>query len=610
MPAPYSSSTPSSTAAHLSVSGVSKSFADRRVLSDVNFTVPAGDRAALIGENGSGKSTLLRIIAGVEAADAGEVRAVAPGRGAARIGLLHQEPPFSPEASVAAAVESAIRPIRAAEAAVDRCAAEIAASPDDLRAAEAYARALDTAERLGVWEIDARVDATLDGVGLGRVPQSGRAGDLSGGQRARLSLAWLLLNLPDVLILDEPTNHLDDQATEFLRGVLAGWRGPVLFASHDRAFLDESATSLIDLDPSPQAHAVTAPLLDGGPGSGIGAARFTGGFSDYLAARAAERRRWEQRYRDEQTELARLRAAVGESRTVGHADWKPRTEQRGAQKFYADRNAKVVSRRVNDARSRLEGLEQRQIGKPPAVLRFIGLPSRGPGAGGADEASAADAAGGAGAAIDAVADPILSASEVAVAGRLAPVSLSAGRRERWLLTGPNGAGKSTLLHTIAGHLRPSSGSIVIAADARVGLLEQEVALPEPHGGGRTASARAVYAAGVGIERAETVPLSTFGLLSGRDERRAATALSVGQQRRLALAIVLAHPPDVLLLDEPTNHLSLTLVEELEAALEGFGGVLLIASHDRRLRSKWAGETLELGRSRADRRPKQTHPRVI
>ena len=117
-----------------------------------------------------------------------------------------------------------------------------------------------------------------------------------------------------MLLLDEPTNHLDDHATAYLRSILLAWRGPVLFASHDRAFLDETVTSLIDLDPAPVPHAVAGPLTADGPGSGIGITRFTGSYSDYLAARNQAHLRWETQYRDEQAELKRLWASVRQPR--------------------------------------------------------------------------------------------------------------------------------------------------------------------------------------------------------------------------------------------------------------------------------------------------------
>lgn len=574
-------STPSSTlaraAAHLRLDGISIAFAGRRVLTDVSFTVPAGDRTGLIGENGTGKTTLLRIIAGLTRPDTGNVSVTAPGGRAPRIGLLHQEPPFPAKASVDQALESAVAPLRATADAVDAAAGALAAAPDDLNAARRYTEALETAERLGVWEVDARIDAMVTGLGLGELPRDREAGRLSGGQRSRLALAWLLLSAPDVLLLDEPTNHLDDAATEHLRGVLSTWTGPVLIASHDRAFLDEAVTSLVDLDPAPIQHAVAGPLVGDGNSTGIGISRFTGAYTDYLHARLDARERWERQYRDEQAELKRLRSAVGETQSVGHRDWKPRTEVRMAQKYYADRNAKVVARRVNDARTRLADLRERQIRKPPKELHFRGLT-----AAQGVETSQRSGPG-----------TVLTASRVAVADRLAPTSLTVSLGEKWLITGANGSGKSTLLHLLAGDLDPTSGIISRPDGVGVGLLTQEVDLPDPEHRGPDRTARQAYEDLVGTQRAEQVPLATYGLIAARDEHRPVAVLSVGQQRRLSLAVLLADPPDVVLLDEPTNHLSLLLATHLETAIPDYPGSVVVASHDRWLRRTWAGQHLDL-----------------
>ncbi|WP_241489475.1 ATP-binding cassette domain-containing protein [Leucobacter celer] len=155
-----------------------------------------------------------------------------------------------------------------------------------------------------------------------------------------------------------------------------------------------------------------------------------------------------------------------------------------------------------------------------------------------------------------------------------------------MLTGPNGAGKSTLLAILAGELQPALGTV--ERETRVGYLPQEVVFADA---ARTVAA--VYRDAVGSEVAEAMPLSATGLLAPRDVGRAVGSLSVGQRRRLALAALVADPPPVLLLDEPTNHLSLTLVEELEEALRDFDGALVIATHDRWLRSRWAGSTREI-----------------
>lgn len=461
MPHVLASSSFTATGSHLRVDGLSFSYSNRRVLTNLSFVVPAGNRVGLLGENGSGKSTLLRVLAGLLEPTSGTVAVNAPDADVPVIGLLHQESPFSAAETIENAIETAVTPSRRAAEEVSRLGAALADNPDDPVTADAYAGALETAERLGVWEIEARVSAMLTGLGLGGIDRDRSIGTLSGGQRARLALAWLLLSAPDVMLLDEPTNHLDDAATAYLVSVLTAWRGPLLIASHDRAFLDETATSLLDLDPSPLPHAVAEPLVDDGTGTGIGLTRFTGSYSDYLAARAEARQRWERQYRDEQAELSRLRAAVKDQQMVGHSDWRPRSEVRKAKKFYADRNAQVISRRVNDARARLTDLEDRQIRKPPRELEFQGLTVAGePRTIGALE-------------------PVLTTVNAALKDRLPATSLSISRGEKWLITGPNGSGKSTLLGLLAGTLKPSSGQVTRTPVDRVQLLAQETALPDP-----------------------------------------------------------------------------------------------------------------------------------
>ncbi|MGN6744249.1 MAG: ATP-binding cassette domain-containing protein, partial [Amnibacterium sp.] len=236
-------------------------------------------------------------------------------------------------------------------------------------------------------------------------------------------------------------------------------------------------------------------------------------------------------------------------------------------KFFSDKDAKVTARRVRNAAGRLAALEREQVRKPPAELAFAGL-----------AAPPSTSASG----------PVLVASGVAVDGRLAPTDLAVGAGGKVLVTGANGAGKSTLLRLLAGELAPRSGSVQRAPGVRTALLRQDTVLPDPR-----ATARRAYEAAVGEERAARIPLASLGLLAPRDLDRAVGALSIGQQRRVALAAVLADPPHVLLLDEPTNHLSLALAEDLEAAFGAHAGAVVLASHDRWLRQRWEHEVLAL-----------------
>jgi macrolide transport system ATP-binding/permease protein len=403
-----------------------------------------------------------------------------------------------------------------------------------------------------VWNAETRAAEVLAGLGLADVPSDRLLAEISGGQRGRLALAHLLITRPTTLLLDEPTNHLDDAGADFLAGLLAEHPGPVLVASHDRAFLDQATHAQLDLDPSP------TPL-----GEEVGGlTAYTGTFTDYLHARLDDRERWEKQFRDEQEELDRLRETVASSHSVGHEGRGPRTEARASKKFYADRNAAVVSRRVRDAERRLADLEENQIRKPPAELHFTGMP----------DAARRRAAG----------EVLVSVAGAGLGARLTATSLSVSAGEKLLITGPNGSGKSTLLSLLSGLLAPDRGTVSVTADRA--LLAQDEEIDE-----RTSVRRMLG----GTPEDESVP-DLMGLVHPRDLDRPLGELSRGQQRRAALASLLANPPALLLLDEPTNHLSLDLATRLERAIPQWEGTVVIASHDRWLRRRWTERTLELG----------------
>lgn len=535
---------------HLKADGISQSYGDRRVLTDVSLTVAPGSRLGLIGENGVGKSTLLRILGGAEAPDGGAL--VRP----ARTGILWQEVRFTPEDTLTALMESALVEVRAIERELEASASALAGDDPDAAAASRYAAALDAAERADIWSVDARRDELLDGLGVGSIPLHRRLSEVSGGQRSRFALAALLLSRPDALLLDEPTNHLDDDAALFLERQLIAWRGPVVFASHDRAFLDAVATSLLDLDPSRSGTTV-----------------FGGNYSAYLAAKADERERWERQFADEQDELKALKFAVDVTARGIAWSGKVRDNDKFAKSFKGGALDKQISRRIKNASGRLDDLSENQVRKPPAILSFAGIPTGSQ-------------------ALNEEAGTLVQVSDARIPDRIDVVSFRVEPQSRILITGHNGAGKSTLLSALAGRQPVDSGAVTRRKGLRVGLLEQDVRFADP-----AASPRRIYEERLGERRAEAVPLTGLGLVAPRDVDRPVGTLSIGQQRRLALALILAKPPHVFLLDEPTNHLSLSLATELEEALGAYPGAVVVASHDRWLRGAWTGERVEMAGGR-------------
>lgn len=570
---------------HLSVVDLVRTYPDRRVLTNISFTAAPGDRIGLIGENGTGKSTLLRVLAGIDEPDSGTISM--PGT----VELLHQELPYPDDATVALVLDDAQRESLGVLGDLERLGVDLAELPDDAAVANAYADALAEADRVDAWAAESRRGDVVSGLGLGGIQESRPIGELSGGQRLRLALAAVILRAPQVLLLDEPSNHLDDASAAYLERVLASWPGIVIVASHDRALLDAVTTRILDLDPlpvaaqeladasvndSPEAGEVDTATSTDDPGSGFGIRVWGVGYTAARRERQAEMRRWRDQYAQEHEAILALEHEIAVGSREVNRKHEAKSEARITKKFYADKDARVTARRARNASVRLENLERDRVRRPPEPLRFHGFA----------QVDREDAQGTSAPTEPTENGPILSAHRVSVADRLREVSVDLEPHDRLLLTGPNGSGKSTLLALLAGTLEPDSGAV--EQQSRIGYLPQEVVFARPD-----RSAAATYRDAVGPEISERLPLSTIGLIAERDVDRPVGLLSVGQRRRLALATLVADPPPVLLLDEPTNHLSLTLVEELEEALRAYDGALIVASHDRWLRSQWAGRVMQV-----------------
>jgi macrolide transport system ATP-binding/permease protein len=531
-----------STHVHSSVSplvakDVVRAYGDRVVLDGVDLVANPGAPLGLVGENGAGKSTLLRIVSGTEEADGGSVAAPAD------LAYLGQEPSFPVAATVGDVLDEALAPLHHAVTRLETLATRL----DEPGVGEEYAALLDWALLHDIWDADHRAEAAAARLGLGHLRRDRPVSSLSGGQRVRLALAALIARRPACVLLDEPTNHLDDAAVTFLEEFVAGLPGVVVVASHDRTFLENVCSTIVDLDPMHLG-------VDGEGGN-----RFSGGYTDYLRAKRAARARWEQAYLAHQEELDVLRiAARTTARAVAPHNRPPRDNDRFIHHAKGQRVAKAVSRRVRDAERRIDVLERGRVPKPPRPLTFRGNLTTG--------RSGASVV----------------ARDLVVPGRVHVPRLDLSPGEQLLVTGANGSGKSTLLQVLAGSLS-AAGDLVVSA-RRVGHLPQEVAFAGPK-----RSALEVYAE----ETGSPVPLSDLGLLHPRDLTRPVGVLSIGQQRRLGLAVLVARQPDLLLLDEPTNHISLALAEELEEALRRAVGTVVVASHDRWLRARWQGPVLEL-----------------
>ncbi|QKV67541.1 ABC-F family ATP-binding cassette domain-containing protein [Streptomyces harbinensis] len=527
--------------AQITARAVTKSFDGRLVLDSVTCSLAPGERTGVIGENGSGKSTLLRLLAGREQPDEGEITVHAAGG----VGYLPQHEELEPRATVQQIVDRALGELRATERRLR--ALEGAMADGDASGLAEYGDLLTVFELRGGYDADARLERALHGLGLGLVARDRTVGSLSGGERVRLRLAALLAAAPEVLLLDEPTNHLDEAALSWLEEHLRTRRGTTVAVSHDRDFLDRVTTGLLEVDAD--RHCLT---------------RWGNGYPGYLAGKATARRRWEQAYEDWRADIARQReAAATTARNVA-----PGRPMKDGNKMAYDRAGGRVQQslagRVRNAEERLRRLLARPVPRPPQPLRFAPALRARP-----------------------LTGTVLETTGAAVTGRLGPTDLTVPAGARLLITGPNGAGKSTLLRLLAGELAPDTGTVT--RRGRIGHLSQD---PRPGGPGETVLA--AFARGLpGDADDHAERLLDLGLFRTGQLTVPVGRLSTGQAQRLALARLLDRPRDVLLLDEPTNHLSPALAEELETALAGYPGTLVVVSHDRRLRRRWRGTHREL-----------------
>ncbi|MFE9387921.1 TlrC/CarA/OleB/SrmB family ABC-F type ribosomal protection protein [Streptomyces sp. NPDC006784] len=523
----------------LTLRGVTKRYSGRTVLDQVSCTLKPGEKAGLIGDNGSGKSTFLKLLAGREHPDHGELTVTAAGG----VGYLPQTLPLPPTATVQEAIDLSMADLRALEAELRRAERALG----DGGSPEAYAALVERYEARDGYQADHRVETALHHLGLPGLPRERRVGTLSGGERSRLSLAAVLAGRPELLLLDEPTNDLDDGAVAWLEEQLRAHRGTVLAVTHDRVFLQRLTTTILEVD-------------------GGRITRYGDGYLGYRAAKAADRRRRLQEYEEWRAELARNeRLAAGNAARLDGIPRKVPLANFGHGGFRARGRAHGAMARIRNARERVDRLRAEPVAPPPDPLSFTARIRTAA----AESGAAAELTG------------------VRVGDRLHLESLALGPTDRLLVTGPNGAGKTTLLRLLAGELRPDEGAVRVPG--RAGHLRQDETPWPP--GLTVAEAFALGRPGSADEHADA--LLSLGLFRPAELYLRVGDLSYGQRRRIDLARLVADPVDLLLLDEPTNHVSPALVEELEEALTGYPGAVVLVTHDRALRGRFEGRRLAL-----------------
>lgn len=494
----------------VSLSNAQLAFGHVPLLDHAEFALESAERVGLIGRNGTGKSSLLKIIAGISRLDDG-LLVMQQG---VKIAYVEQEPQFDEGMTVFDAVAAGMGELPALLSEYNDLATQLGGSDDDaaMERMHEIQTKLDAAD---AWSLGNRVETTLARLNLDK---DALMGTLSGGTKKRVALACALVSAPDVLLLDEPTNHLDFTSILWLEGLLRDYKGSVLFITHDRSFLDNVATRIIELD--------RGRLLS-----------FPGNFSAYQTRKA------------EQLEIEAIENAKFDKFLAQEEVWirkgveARRTRNEGRVRRLEELRRTRSARRDQQGQVKLDVSAGERSGKIVAELTDV-------------------------------------SKHYGEKTIVRDFTATIMRGDKVGLIGPNGAGKTTLLRLILGEENPDGGTVKQGARLQIAYFDQMRAqLNEETSLADTISPGSEWVEINGQRKHVMTYLSDF-LFAPERARSPVKSLSGGERNRLLLARLFAKPANVLVLDEPTNDLDIDTLELLEELLEEYSGTVFLVSHDR------------------------------
>lgn len=495
----------------LRVESLTKTYGEKTLFKDLNFLINEHDRIGLIGTNGSGKTTLLNVLTGIDSADSGNL--IKPND--YRISYLKQAPEFPQNSTIMEAIFTGAAPVFQTIRDYEEALTKYGAHPDDKKAEQRYIKAEEKMNQEDAWTADSDVKTILTQLHIEDLTQ--KIEELSGGQRKRVGLAQVLIQAPDLLILDEPTNHLDFDSIEWLEQYLANYKGALLVVTHDRYFLDQIATEIMELS--------FGSLYS-----------YTGNYQDFVRQKAERvERELIQEHKQQQLykkELAWMRTGAKARTTKQQARINKFNELKSnLNKVQVDENVDI-------------NLGQQRLGKKVLELK----------------------------------DASLTIGNHKI---IEDFNLLIQAGDRIGITGVNGAGKSSFLNALSGELPLDSGILTIGETVKMAYYRQQTEeIPEDKRIISYLNEVGQNIVNKDGERISTTQLLEQFLFPRFMHGTLIRKLSGGEKRRLYLLKLLMSQPNVLLLDEPTNDLDIGTLTVLEDYLDNFNGTVITVSHDR------------------------------
>ncbi|MDA2439730.1 ABC-F type ribosomal protection protein [Bacillus cereus] len=502
-----------------SVNNVMKSFGGNIIFENISLEIKNGERVGLVGRNGSGKTTIFGLLTGRESLDAGAIHM----KKGTRIGHVAQIPKFDEVMNVYDVLSSAFKVEKELEKemhALEKNMAEEQEQSSLQKLMERYGIIQEKFAFLGGYEIEANIMKVANGLQVTDLfPRVFM--ELSGGEQTKVSLAYMLLQKPDLLLLDEPTNHLDLFAVEWLEKFLKEYTGTVMVISHDRYFLDEVVTKIFDLEDG-EIHV------------------YHTNYSQFVEEKEERLLQEFQAYQEQQKKIKKMKEAIKRLR-----EWANQANPPNEGLHKRARNMERALERIEKLKRPI--LERKQMG-----LQFEG-----------QERSGKDVV-------------VMKEVSKGFAGRplFEQANLHVRFQERAAIVGHNGTGKTTLLKLLLKEMEPDAGAIRMGSSVKIGYLSQHAYE------NMKSNVLEAFRENVAVTEGEARHILAKFLFYGPAVFKKVTQLSGGEKMRLRLAQLMYQDINFLILDEPTNHLDIESRGVLEEALEQYNGTILAVSHDR------------------------------